>query len=96
MYRMKEKINQKRKKYQKAWKERKKVLVKKKKKKYRFEKHVTVNKNTYIQFKRIFDKKKKSNKFIAFWINSDLDKVTNKNKLNVNDNSYSVEINNVQ
>lgn len=94
MYRMKEKINQKRKKYQKAWKERKKVLVKKKKKKYRFEKHVTVNKNTYIQFKRIFDKKK-SNKFIAFWINSDLDKVTN-NKLNVNDNSYSVEINNVQ
>lgn len=68
--------------------------ISKKKKKYRFEKHVTVNKNTYIQFKRIFDKKK-SNKFIAFWINSDLDKVIN-NKLNVNDNSYSVEINNVQ
>lgn len=33
--------------------------ISKKKKKYRFEKHVTVNKNTYIQFKRIFDKKKK-------------------------------------
>lgn len=36
-----------------------KSISKKKKKKYRFEKHVTVNKNTYIQFKRIFDKKKK-------------------------------------
>lgn len=78
MYRMKEKINQKRKKYQKSWKERKKALAKKKKK-YRFEKYVTINKNTYVQFKRIFDKKK-CNKSIAFWINLDLDKVTNRKK----------------